>query len=149
MGRLRRMSHDIARPHVDQNKIDELAAMGFPPRQASHELSITNGDVRKAAENMVHQVHGAKDWNHPDCPVCVRERTAAEWAEGKGRRRSSLAAQISRVTSRGTAPADDSPFAEDGEDRAPGARRGSVGVMLRRPSIAEALRRMKSREARP
>lgn len=159
MGRLRRLSHDIARPRIDEAKIDELVAMGFPPRQAKHELEVADGDVRRAAENMVHAVHGAKDWDHPDCPVCVREKHVVEWAEGKGRRSSSLAAQLSRITSRGTETVDESPF-EDGGDGAgatrngqeagspPPARRGSVSAMLRRPSIAEALRRMKSREAR-
>lgn len=144
MGRLRRLSHDIARPKVEQSKIDELVSMGFPPRQSSHELSVTDGNVRRAAENMVHATHGAKDWNHPECPVCIRETRATEWAEGKGRRRSSLAGTLGRITSRG-GDVDESPF-EDGD--APN-RRGSVSAMLRRPSVAEALRRMKSREARP
>lgn len=142
MGRLRRMSAEVFdRPvmhHATPENIDELVNMGFPRGPASRQLSMSNNDVRAAAEALVHAAH-PKDpsdpFNHPECPICVREKHNVSVAEG---RRSSISAALHRVTSRNT---------DDGADQAPGdARRGSVGAMLRRQSVVEGLRRMTTRD---
>lgn len=143
MARMRRMSAEVFdRPNLHSatpENIEELVNMGFPRGPASRQLSMSNNDVRAAAEALVHAAH-PKDpsdpYNHPECPICVREKNNVRVAEG---RRNSVSAAIHRVTSRNT----------DGSepDQAPGeARRGSVSAMLRRKSVAEGLRRMTTRD---
>lgn len=140
MNRIRRFSHEVLerpeRPSDSQMTagVAELVQMGFPHGPAKRQLALTNGNVQKAAESLVHAAHGTTHWDsHPDCPICVREQENVRVAEG---RRPSL----SRVRSAGH-PA-------DGENKDEAPRRGSVSAMLRRPSVADALRRMKSNDVK-
>ncbi|GMK59689.1 hypothetical protein CspeluHIS016_0802950 [Cutaneotrichosporon spelunceum] len=139
MNRMRRMSAEVFdRPHLQKatpENIDELVNMGFPRGPAERQLSMSNNDVRVAAEALVHAAH-PKDptdpYNHPECPICVREKNNVRIAEG---RRSSISAAIHRVTSR-----------SEGEERPADARRGSVSAMLRRKSVVDGLKRMTTRD---
>ncbi|KAL1410480.1 hypothetical protein Q8F55_004493 [Vanrija albida] len=142
---VRRVSHDILErpvvPEPPESDIDELVNMGFPRNLAHRQLHLSRGNVKAAAESLVHSAHMAnvgatsKDaWNHPDCPICVRESNNVSIAEG---RRSSVAEALGRVRSRNDGPPEPS-------DR----RRGSVGAMLRRPSVAAALQRMSTRDVK-
>ncbi|BEI85615.1 hypothetical protein CcaverHIS002_0510160 [Cutaneotrichosporon cavernicola] len=141
MNRMRRMSAEVFdRPHLQQatsEHVDELVNMGFPRGPAERQLNMSNNDVRAAAESLVHAAHpkdSTDPYNHPECPICVREKNNVRIAEG---RRSSVSAAIHRATSRGG----------EGDDQQPiDGRRGSVGAMLRRKSVVEGLRRMTTRD---
>lgn len=145
MGRLRRMSQEVFDRPVVQNatpeNVEELVNMGFPRGPAQRQLSFCNNDVRAAAEALVHAAHpkdSSDPYNHPECPICVRETNNIRVAEG---RRSSVSAAVHRVTSRGGK-------SDDGHEpeQMPGERRGSVSAMLRRKSVVEGLRRMTTRD---
>ena len=125
--------------HNTAADVDSLVEMGFPRSLAERQLHLSGGDRQKAAEYLVHAAHprmsGADAFSHPDCPVCVRELNNIHIAEG---RRSSIAGMLDRVRSRNS---------DAGHDMHPtDARRGSVGAMLRRPSISAALARMTTRD---
>ncbi|CAK9785187.1 unnamed protein product [Cutaneotrichosporon oleaginosum] len=141
MNRMRRMSAEVFdRPHMQQatpENVEELVNMGFPRGPAERQLSMSNNNVRAAAEALVHAAHPkdpADPYNHPECPICVREKNNVRIAEG---RRSSVSAAIHRVTSRNEGDEDQQPH---------DLRRGSVSAMLRRKSVAEGLRRMTTRD---
>ncbi|WOO79112.1 uncharacterized protein LOC62_02G002648 [Vanrija pseudolonga] len=143
---VRRVSHDILErpvvPEPPSEDIDELVNMGFPRNLAQRQLHLSRGNKKAAAESLVHSAHMAnvsvssKDaWNHPDCPICVRESENVRISEG---RRGSVAEALGRVRSRGG----------DGVPEPTDRRRGSVGAMLRRPSVAAALQRMSTRDVK-
>jgi hypothetical protein len=144
---VRRISHSGGgRPVVNQNNatmtheaaVDQLVDMGFPRALAARQLHLSGNDPKKAAEYLVHAAHprqtGSEAFSHPDCPVCVREMENIRIAEG---RRSSVSGLLDRVRSRNSDAGDLEPH---------DARRGSVGAMLRRPSISAALARMTTRD---
>lgn len=153
-GFVRRLSHSFSHKN-DPASVEKLVEMGFPRRLAERQLSSCNGNVQQAAEYMVHAAHppGPKEdmWNHPDCPICVREKNNVAIAEARA---PSLGNVLQRWRSRDSASAKadkekdkDGAAATTTEGEQPALeRRGSVGAMLRRPSISAALARMTSRD---
>ncbi|RSH88039.1 uncharacterized protein EHS24_000564 [Apiotrichum porosum] len=155
MGRLRRFSHDILEKpdrvgNADmQRGIEELVTMGFPRGPATRQMQITNGNVQGSAEALVHAAHGTTEWGgHPDCPICVRETENVRISEG---RRLSVSDALHRITSRGKSQEGEAEHGWGNRaagDGTSGGRRGSVGAMLRRASVAEGLRRMTTRDTK-
>jgi hypothetical protein len=137
---MRRLSHpSSARPEVaamhDQS-VEQLVTMGFPRNLADRQLHLSNGDVTRAAESLVHAAHprtsSGEAFSHPECPVCVRELENIRISEA---RRPTIAGMLHRVRSN-----------DADHDEPHAARRGSVSAMLRRPSISAALARMTTRD---
>lgn len=140
-GFIRRLSHSFSyKPNPAD--VDRLVDMGFPRKLAERQLTACHGDVQQAAEYMVHAAHppgpSEDQWNHPDCPICVREANNVRIANA---RRTSFTDVLARIRSRESA----GDKQEEQQDRQR-ERRGSVGAMLRRPSISAALARMTSRD---
>lgn len=135
---VRRVSHSFSQKN-DPADVEKLVQMGFPRGLSERQLSACNGNVKQAAEYMVHAAHPPcpkEDlWNHPDCPICVREANNVRIANARA---PSLGNVLERIRSRDSAG---EPVQTQHE------RRGSVGAMLRRPSISAALARMTSRDA--
>lgn len=115
--------------------------MGFPAGPAARQLQMSGGDERKAAEYLVHAAHPkppGDEWNHPECPVCVREAENVRVAHLNA---PSLTNMLGRIRSRNSDEGDKEPHEQP--------RRGSVSAMLRRPSISAALARMTTRDVDP
>lgn len=134
---VRRVSHSFTQK-ADPADVEKLVQMGFPRGLSERQLGACGGNVKQAAEYMVHAAHppGPKEdqWNHPDCPICVREANNVRIANARA---PSLGNVLERIRSRDSAGKEHEPTHE---------RRGSVGAMLRRPSISAALARMTSRD---
>lgn len=135
---VRRVSHSFTQK-ADPASVEQLVQMGFPRGLSERQLSACGGNVKQAAEYMVHAAHPPApkedQWNHPDCPICVREANNVRIANA---RRPSFGGVLERMRSRDSSGKDQHEPTHD--------RRGSVGAMLRRPSISAALARMTSRD---
>lgn len=142
-------------------EIDELVAMGFPRDVSKRQLQLCHGNVKQASEILVHNAH--KGTEHPECPVCShtgdhRRSGLATNANPSGGRLN-FSGGLVPTSLLGTSPTRSAkpshqhpvtlPEVGD-EDRAPGGSGGaSVNAMLRRPSVADAIKRMTSRDAAP
>lgn len=137
-----------------EDNLQSLIDMGFPARAAKIQLKRSDNNPTDAAEHLVHVAHrpdtgaGGNPWGHPDCPVCVRHTQQANAAEnlhdynlehgkGVGNAIHSGAHSIgdaltNAVRKLGIGKGDKQESSSD-------ARRGSIGAMLRRPSIKKGL----------
>ncbi|KAL1406621.1 hypothetical protein Q8F55_008327 [Vanrija albida] len=163
---VRRVSHDLGnmghgRQPTDA-EVDELVAMGFPRDVSKRQLQLCHGNVKQASEILVHNAHSGEE--HPECPVCTRsgEHRSSRLATNANPSgsRMNFSGGLVPTSLLGTSPTRSAKPAahpvtlpdvdDEHADRAPGGSGGgSVSAMLRRPSVADAIKRMTSRDAAP
>ncbi|KAL1407235.1 hypothetical protein Q8F55_006652 [Vanrija albida] len=148
-------AEQLANAGTFEDNLQSLIDMGFPARAAKIQLKRSDNNPTDAAEHLVHVAHkpdtgaGGDPWGHPECPVCVRHSQQANAAEnlhdyklehgkGVGNAIHSGAHSIGDALTSAVRKLGIGKDKEEGQTGSDG-RRGSVGAMLRRPSIKRGL----------